>query len=221
MPPDREPNERGNADSETDVDSGSRAESESNAASESDIESTVGDDATAENGASAGSDTTAGDEVTAEPESTTVGPAEIPTSDDEPPGIEPLDEHLPPPDVDSRWWYWIAAVPLYFVASLLIGGFAFVIAVLGLATDLGGLFLLLFGAAFLLIALPGVILAVMFPLALYVDARAVAGANVDWSPDPILYGVLALAAVLVSAFTLSVPLSLYYLYQRHRHVGSP
>lgn len=140
---------------------------------------------------------------------------------DEPSGIDPLDDHLPEPSVDSRWWYWVAAVPLYFLLSTIVGVAFFAIAILGFATDLGGLTLLLFALVFLLIALPGLLLSVLFPLGIYLDAKAVAAADLEWSPDPVLYGLLAVAAVLVSAFTLGVPLALYYLYQRHRHLDVP
>lgn len=151
----------------------------------------------------------------------TVGPAEVPALEGEPPGIEALDERLPSLTVDSHWWYWIAAVPVYFVLSTLVGFGAFLLAVTGLALDSGVGVFVLFVVAFALIAIPGVVLSVMFPLATYADARAIAGAEIDWTPDPVLYGLIALAAVLVTAFTLSVPLALYYLYQRHRHVGVP
>jgi hypothetical protein len=142
-------------------------------------------------------------------------------SADESPGIDALDEHLPDSSVDSRWWYWIAAVPLYFLLSTIVGVAFFAIAILGFATDLGALTLFVFAGVFLLVALPGLLLSVLFPLAVYLDARAVAEADLEWSPDPALYGLLAVAAVLVSAFTLGVPLALYYLYRRHQHLGVP
>lgn len=159
--------------------------------------------------------------TTAEATTATVGSAEVTGLGGDSPGIEPLDRLLPALTPDSRWWYWIAAVPVYFVLSMLLafGGFLFV--VVGVALDIPfGLFILV-AIAFVLIGLPGAVLSVMFPLAIYADARAIAGADIEWTPDPILYGLLALAAVLITAFVLSVPLALYYLYQRHHHVGTP
>lgn len=152
---------------------------------------------------------------------TTVGPAEMTALGGDPPGFEPLDRLLPALTLDSRWWYWIAAVPVYFLLSVLLAFVGFLSVVAGVALDIPlGLFIPVV-LAFALIGLPGAVLSVMFPLATYADARAVAGADIEWTPDPILYGLLALAAVLITAFVLSVPLALYYLYQRHRHVGTP
>jgi hypothetical protein len=150
----------------------------------------------------------------------TVGSAEVTTLGGDSPGIEPLDRLLPGLRPDSRWWYWIAAVPVYFVLSMLLAFGGFLLVVAGVALDIPfGLVIPIVIVA--LIGLPGTVLSVMFPLATYADARAIAGADIEWTPDPILYGLLALTAVLITAFVLSVPLALYYLYQRHRHVGTP
>lgn len=134
-----------------------------------------------------------------------------------------LDDVLPRATVDSRWWYWIAAVPVYFAVSAVLGGLFFAAAVLGLWVDVGfalsGLFV--FALAVVVFGLPGLALSVLFPVAVYVDARAVREADVGWDPDPALYGIVALAGVVVTAFTVSVPLALYYLYRRHEAVGTP
>jgi hypothetical protein len=62
----------------------------------------------------------------------------------------------------------------------------------------------------------------MFPVAVYVDARALSDDPASsWSPDPLLYGLVALAGVVLTAFTVSVPLAIYYLYRRHVAVGTP
>jgi hypothetical protein len=139
-----------------------------------------------------------------------------------------LDGVLPDADVDSNWWYWIAAVPVYFLVTLLLGGFAFVAFLTGIGLDLlGGAGVATFGVGLLfvalvaLVALPGLLLGVLFPVAIYVDARAIERAALDWSPDPVLYGLVALAGVLVTNFVVSVPLACYYLYRRHETVGSP
>lgn len=135
---------------------------------------------------------------------------------------DPLGDLLPRVAVDSNWWYWIAAVPVFFVLSLVWGFFFFVgflfdvfltggLLTVGLAVVFGGL-----------AALVGLVLSVMFPVAVYVDARAVSDApESPWSPDPVLYGLVALAGVVVTAFTVSVPFALYYLYRRHVAVGTP
>ncbi|SFR32838.1 hypothetical protein [Halogeometricum limi] len=135
---------------------------------------------------------------------------------------DPIGDLLPYASVDSNWWYWIAAPIVLFVLSLVGGSLFFV----GFLFDLfftGGL--LSFGAALLFggfAALVGLVISVLFPVAVYVDARALSDApESSWSPDPVLYGLVALAGVVLTAFTVSVPFGIYYLYRRHTAVGTP
>ena len=136
---------------------------------------------------------------------------------------DPLGDLLPRPGVDSRWWYWIAAIPLYVVAG---AAFVFLFAVVALAGfgigfDAGFVVAgLLFVAVFVL-GLVGLVLTILFPIATYVDARAVAASDAPWTPDPLVWGLAALATVVLSAFTLSFVLAVYYLYKRHVAVGTP
>ena len=133
--------------------------------------------------------------------------------------------------VDSKWWYWVAAVPLYWVASSVLGlafglvAFAFALtgAGIGHAGGMPGLgfgfgALGFVGLAFLLVAV-GLVLSLVFPVAAYLDAEAVADAGGDWQPDPALYGLVGLAGVV--AQPLQVPLAVYYLYKRRESVGRP
>jgi len=136
-----------------------------------------------------------------------------------------------PREVDSRWWYWVAAVPLYWVASSVLGfafglvAFAFALTGAGVG-HVGGMPGLGFGfgalgfvgLALLLVAV-GMVLSLAFPVAVYLDAEAVADARGDWQPDPALYGLVGLAGVV--AQPLQVPLAVYYLYKRHESVGRP
>ena len=134
---------------------------------------------------------------------------------------DPVGDLLPRVGVDSRWWYWIAAVPVYFALTLAFGALLVPVFLLGFAFDAGVAVALFAVVGGVFVALPGLALAVLFPVAVYVDARAVSAADVGWNPDPALYGLVALAGVLVTAFTVSVPLALYYLYRRHGAVGVP
>jgi hypothetical protein len=134
---------------------------------------------------------------------------------------DPVGDLLPRAGVDSRWWYWIAAIPLYVV----LGG---VLAVLFVGALLFGLFLtgglVTIAGAFVVVpvlGLLGLVLSVMYPIATYVDARAVAESDAPWTPDPLVWGLAALATEVLSAFVLSVALALYYLYKRHVAVGTP
>lgn len=139
-----------------------------------------------------------------------------------------LDGLLPEASVESDWWYWIAAVPLYFLVTLVGGVLAagvFVFAGILDIAGLGGLAsvstFILFGGVATLFGLFGVVIAIVFPVATYIDARAIESAGGEWTPDPVVWGLLAVVAVLVTNFILSVPLALYYLYRRHEAVGTP
>mgnify|MGYP006274228013 FL=1 len=133
--------------------------------------------------------------------------------------------------VDSRWWYWVAAVPLYWVASSVLGfafalvAFAFALTGAGVGAAGGnpglgfGLGALGFVGLALLFVAVGLVVSLAFPVAVYLDAEAVGDAGGDWQPDPALYALVGLAGVI--AQPLQVPLAVYYLYKRHESVGRP
>lgn len=137
----------------------------------------------------------------------------------------------PPLDaVDSRWWYWIVAylvatvlfVPLVVLAVLAVVAPVF-IAGPGTGSTIGaplGLLFVLFALIAFGVAVLALVVAVMLPVALYLDARQVARAAVDWNPDPVVYGVLGLLQFLVTPL-VGFLVALYYLYRRHEHVGVP
>jgi len=131
-------------------------------------------------------------------------------------------------DVDSKWWYCVAAVPIYVVAGLVAGVFATVLFVAGVAVDVSGGMGIASGAVIVAIllgtvvyGLAGIALSVLFPIGIYLDAKTLASADVSWDPDPVLYLLVAVASVLLTVFTLSVVLALYYLYRRNKAVGIP
>ncbi|MCG1004330.1 MULTISPECIES: hypothetical protein [Halobacterium] len=132
---------------------------------------------------------------------------------------------------NSKWWYWVAAVPLYYVVGTVLGFFlaiaVFAFTVTGMGTmehaarmpmsagfGFAGIFLV-----FVALAGVGLLLSLVFPFAIYYDASAVADAPGSWNPDPELYGILGLAGLV--AQPLQVPLAVYYLYKRHESVGVP
>lgn len=152
------------------------------------------------------------------------------SADDRTERAAPGQAHPPLDAVDSRWWYWIVAylvatvlfVPLVVVAvlavtaPLLLGG-------PGTEPVIGaplGLFVVLFALLTFGIAVLAFVVAVMLPVALYLDARQVARATVDWDPDPVVYGVLGLLQFVVTP-VVGFVVALYYLYRRHEHVGVP
>ncbi len=130
--------------------------------------------------------------------------------------------------VDSRWWYWVAAVPIYvligaigsvLVAILLIGTIGLdILGGGGAFTGLASILLLIAGGIY---GLAGLALLFLFPIGIYLDAKAIGDLPVEWQPDPILYGGLAALSALFSAFTLSLFVALYYLYKRHGAIGEP
>jgi|GEM_PF-718387 len=130
------------------------------------------------------------------------------------------------PPVRSRWWYWIAATPLYFLLTFVLGVWAFLVAVgslvaMPVSPRVGVGFGLVFVLVALVVALVGLGLLLVFPLALYLDAQAVTRANLDWQPDGVLYALLGLVTAFTTGFLLSLVVAGYYLYQRHEHVDVP
>lgn len=130
--------------------------------------------------------------------------------------------------VDSSWWYWVAAVPLYviggIIGSILVGVlFLFTITIDivgagGIATGLFTVIVVLVAAAF---GLFGIALLFLFPIGIYLDAKEITDADVDWNPDAVLYGLMAAGSAFLTAFTLSLVVALYYLYRRHQYLGEP
>lgn len=137
-------------------------------------------------------------------------------------------ESEPQPAVDSNWWYWVAAVPIYVVGGIVAGAVAAMLFVFGVAVDVAGgmglataivvALVVLGGVGY---ALVGVALSIMFPVGIYLDAKAVAAADVSWKPDAVLYLLVGAGSVVLSAFTLSAVVALYYLYRRNQAVGVP
>ena len=136
---------------------------------------------------------------------------------------DPVGDLLPRAGVDSRWWYWIAAIPLYVVVGAAAVLLFAVAALLGFGIGFEAGFVvtgLLFVTVFIL-GLLGLVFSIVFPIAMYVDARAIAASEASWTPDPLVWGLAALATEVLSVFTLSVVVALYYLYKRHVAVGTP
>ncbi len=137
---------------------------------------------------------------------------------------------------ESRWWYWIAAYPIYTLLSipLLIAAAALattvfvpVIAVEDTATAEPGTFTPLVGIALVLLvggaavyALAGLVLTIGLPVALYLDAKSIADSTLAWDPDPVLYGLVGVLNFLAAPF-VGVAIAAYYLYRRRQHVGTP
>ncbi|MCF2207192.1 hypothetical protein KI372_09495 [Halobacterium salinarum] len=136
-----------------------------------------------------------------------------------------------PDGVDSEWWYWVAAVPAYWVVGSAVGvAFAAVVGVLLVTGVVAGGPAVRVSAGFgvvslalvvvaVLLAFVGMIVSLVFPVAVFRDAEAVAAVRGDWQPDPASYGLVGLVGVVVQP--LQVALAVYYLYKRHESVGRP
>lgn len=143
----------------------------------------------------------------------------------ESPEIPPLDA------VDSRWWYWIAAYPIVlflFIPVMMFGVVFLLMPFAFMGPDPGAPALPVFGVLFALpvmfllftVLLVTFAVIVMLPVALYLDARKVAQADLEWQPDPFLYGILGVLQVIATPI-IGLIVSIYYLYRRHEHVGVP
>ena len=159
-----------------------------------------------------------------------------------PPPPSRVRERLAAGPVDSRWWYWVAALPLSVGLWLVtVAWVAFGLAVgpvadarpLAQAVELS---MVAFG-------LPFLVLTLVQPAALLADAAAIAAAT-DWRPDrrrlltvglpgPLLAVALVGAALLeadpvatpllgvLSGTLLATPGAGWYLLARHRRLGVP
>ncbi len=119
---------------------------------------------------------------------------------------------------DSRWWYWIAAVP----ASTGLWLLSFLWAALataseGVATG-GDPVGVAFGLSLLVGGVPLFVVGVLFPVAVLFDSRAVRAAGFEW-PAPGRYAALAAASLLVPP--VAVWLAARYVYRRRQNVGVP
>ena len=148
------------------------------------------------------------------------------------PDTSPADRVDSPADrVDSNWWYVVALMPVLSLLGFLVFSWVAAAAVFsfGFGAVGGGMMgpgmvaaplMVLFVPLFLL-GTVGTALTVLFPVAVYLDAKAVAAADVGWDPDPTLYALVAVVGIVATAFLLDLLLSGYYLYRRHQYVGTP
>lgn len=128
------------------------------------------------------------------------------------------------PAVETTWTTVLEASLFLFpvMAGLLFGGALVVGALVGapggaegpgaadpVATAMGTVL----GVGVLLFLLAAVLLALLVPVALYLDATALNDLDLEWEPEPVLYAVLG--------FFVSGLATLHYLWKRHRHVVDP
>lgn len=144
-----------------------------------------------------------------------------------------LDTSLDPPSQTydgSRWWYWIAAYPIYSLLAIPVAIFGLILfAPVGATMPTGdpqfmgpivfAVIALVIGVS-AIYALLGLILTLLLPVALYIDASEITASDVTWSPDPTLYGLVGLLNFLAAPI-VGIIIAVYYLYRRHEHIGTP
>ncbi len=132
---------------------------------------------------------------------------------------------------DSRWWYGVAFfIGVFAIVQVSYGVLRFVsepqagsppsLVPSGPETGLLFLFSLLSVAATVLL---GSLLAPLYSLCLYLDARALRRKEGDWIPNRMLWvgvAILHLGSFVVSAVQLiTIPAGVAYLYKRHKEIG--
>lgn len=119
-------------------------------------------------------------------------------------------------DSISRWWWYVALYVISFI------GIVFLVPIVGTR----------YISSFSLLPAIGVVIYLtapfLLPLTLFLDARAVRNAEVEWNPNPFLYGIGGLVlfiiflrveiAVYIGAFG-SCLISVIYIAQRVKNVG--
>jgi hypothetical protein len=132
---------------------------------------------------------------------------------------------------NSRWWYGMAFFIGVFVVVQASYGILHLVSEpqagsppslvpSGPETGLLFLFSLLSVAATVLI---GSLLAPLYSICLYLDARALRQKDSDWIPSRVLWGgvaILHLGSFVFSAVQLvTIPAGVAYLYKRHKEIG--
>lgn len=117
----------------------------------------------------------------------------------------------------SRWWWWIAGLPIS------VAFWALTVLWLAIATEGTGLLgdPLISGIRLATVGLgvPLLVIAVLFPVAVYFDATALRHGD-ELAHSPARLGLMA-AGTLLTGPLLSVPFACWYLWRRHEIVGIP
>lgn len=129
------------------------------------------------------------------------------------------DETQPPRTVSAHpvtyWWYLLVFAPMVASLVTIVSVAVGVVVALDIGADLST-----YAPAYFALGLMGLPLVVLYPLAMYRDATAVAERDLAWTPTSRCYTVAALLTI-PTLFVAAMPLSAYYLYKRRQHVGRP
>lgn len=134
----------------------------------------------------------------------------------------------PSPRSESNWWLVVAGALVVHVFVYVAFAAFFAFAVLGFVSGAvldapapgmlfgAGGFVVLMGAMLVML-----LVGLALPVALYLDAEAVGDVAPDWDPDPVLYALVAVVGLFTQGIPVQPAVAAYYLYQRHRYVGTP
>lgn len=120
---------------------------------------------------------------------------------------------------DSRWWYWVAALPA--AASLWLLAFLWVF--VAVAAEFGDVlagdpFDVALGLSVAIGGVPLLVIGLLVPVAVFFDSRALRRAGFEW-PRPLAYA--ALVALCLPLVPLGVAVAAHYVYRRRQRVGVP
>lgn len=117
----------------------------------------------------------------------------------------------------SRWWYGVAIPPVLSIVGW--GGFRLIVSTIGFRQGVLGI--VPFAGAVIL----SLVLSPLLAVSLYMDSRSIRDSEIEWDPNPLLWGGIGILLVVVVFFpsvTTSIPMYLVaigYLFQRRRLAG--
>lgn len=128
---------------------------------------------------------------------------------------------LPPSVRNSRWWYLIAAVPAFYLLVIVFISLFVIPAITGGSWSPLSLNEPLIAQIAVILAIPSFLITLILPYALYRDIGLLNESEVptEWEPDQHEYAIAGAAGIFVTGVSFGV--SVYYLYQRHVHLGVP
>ena len=142
-----------------------------------------------------------------------------------------MSEKSPDRSSNSRWWYGVAFFIVVFVVVQASYGILHLVSepqagsppsLVPSGPETGLLFLLSL-LSVVATVLIGSLLAPLYSLCLYLDARALRQNDSDWIPNRVLWGgvaILHLGSFVFSAVQLiTIPAGVAYIYKRHKEIG--
>jgi uncharacterized integral membrane protein len=109
---------------------------------------------------------------------------------------------MPTDPITSRWWYGVALQPvttLLFIGLFALVGTGILQTADAFSDTVKFLLLVVVGIPLIIVVIGGFIGGPLFPVALFMDAKAVRRADLEWKPNPYLYAILGLTQLMALA----------------------